>query len=293
VKVGVLALLKGRNSDPDFVRTLGTAIEERGFESVWVPEHVVLFDRYDSKYPYADDGKLLFGPETGLLDPISALTFIAAHTRRIRLGTGVCLIPQRNPVYAAKQVADLDVLSAGRVELGIGVGWLKEEFDALNVPFARRGARSDEHLQIMKRLWTETTPEFEGEFYHLPPCRMYPKPVQKPHPPVHVGGESQSAIRRAAAHGQGWFTMKRLPVDLPEPLARLDQALAAHGRSRHDGDFELTVCPANKPLDKDSIDGYAALGVDRLLVVCVARTRDELLRTLDALVSDVLEPSRA
>jgi probable F420-dependent oxidoreductase len=293
MEIGLFVPLSALNATSDFVRALGPAVEERGFESIWVPEHVVLFDEYESSYPYAPDGKFPGGGDTGLLEPLTALTYLAAVTDRVRLGTAICLVPQRNPVYLAKQVADVDLLSNGRVDLGVGVGWLKEEFDALNVPFERRGKRTDEYLQIMRSLWTEETSSFEGELYTLPPSRLYPKPVQKPHPPFHIGGESDAALRRAARYGQGWFTFNRPPSELAEPLARLDAALTAEGRTRADDDFTLSLSPYFQPLDAKMIEEYAAAGVDRLVAMLFAFTRDDLLTTLDALVADVLEPAAA
>jgi probable F420-dependent oxidoreductase len=226
-----------------------------------------------------------------MLEPLQALTYLAAVTDRVRLGTGICLVPQRNPVYTAKAVTDLDSLSGGRVDFGVGVGWLREEFEAVAMPFEKRGPRTDEHLQVMKALWCDEVSEFHGELYDLAPCRMYPKPIQRPHPPIHVGGESDAAMRRVARHGQGWFSFNRLPEDLPEPLARLDAALAAEGRSR--SDVVLSVSPYFNPVTPAAVEGYAALGVDRLIVLCLAFDVDTLRSQLDALVRDVLEPSRA
>ncbi|MHB8669497.1 MAG: LLM class F420-dependent oxidoreductase [Acidimicrobiales bacterium] len=291
--IGVFVPLGAFNANPDFFRALGPAVEERGFESIWAAEHVVLFDDYESKYPYSPDGKFPGGGDTGLVEPLTALTYLAALTDRIRLGTGICLVPQRNPVYTAKQVADLDRLSNGRVDFGIGIGWLKEEFDVLNVPFAKRGRRTDEYLQVMTALWTEETSSFAGELYRLSPCRLYPKPVQAPHPPIHVGGESDAALRRAARFGQGWFSFNRLPGDLPAPLGSLDRHLAALGRSRSNGDFMVSVCPYLNPITPTTVEAYAAAGVDRLIAVCFAFGRDDLLSTLDQLVVEVLEPARA
>lgn len=293
VDIGIFIPLSSFNVNPEFLRVVGPAVEERGFESIWAPEHVVLFDQYDSQYPYSPNGKFPGGGDTGLLDPLTALTYLAAVTDRIRLGTAICLVPQRNPVYTAKYVADLDVLSGGRVEFGIGIGWLREEFDALNVPFAQRGLRTDEYLQIMESLWTEETSSFSGELYQLSPCRMYPKPVQQPHPPVLVGGESDAAMRRAARFGQGWFTFNRLPDEFPEALQRLDSSLADVGRSRQDADFSITVCPYFNALTPEILEGYRAAGVDRVIAVCFAFGRDDLLPALDRLVTDVLEPARA
>jgi probable F420-dependent oxidoreductase len=291
VEIGLFVPLSTMNATPAFLRALGPAVEERGFESIWVPEHVVLFDDYASSYPYADDGKFPGGGDVGLLDPLVALTYLAAVTDRVRLGTGICLLPQRNPVYTAKHVADLDLLSGGRVDFGIGIGWLKEEFDALNVPFAQRGKRTDEYLEVLRSLWTEPTSSFEGDLYTLPPARLYPKPVQAPLP-VHVGGESPAAMRRAARHGQGWFTFNRLPDDLPPALSQLDDALAAEGRTRGDG-FSVSLCPYFRTLEAGAVEAYASAGVDRLILVCLAFGPDDLAAALDQLATDVLEPAQA
>jgi probable F420-dependent oxidoreductase len=292
MEIGLFAPVATLNAGPAFLRALGPAVEERGFESIWVPEHVVMFDDYDSPYPYSPDGRFPGGSDTGLLEPLTALTYLAAVTDRVRLGTAICLIPQRNPVYTAKQVADLDVLSGGRIDFGIGIGWLREEYEVLNVPFERRGKRADEYLALMRSLWSDGTAALSGEFYELPECRLYPKPLQSP-VPVHVGGESDAALRRAAANGQGWFSWNRLPGDdLTERLAPLDGELAARGRSRSDDDFELTICPYFNPITPEMVEQYAAAGVDRLLAMCMAFGPDDLQSTLDDLASSLLEPSR-
>ncbi len=289
MKIGLFVPLGTANADAEVLRTLGPEAEQRGFESIWLAEHIVLFDDYESQYPYAENGRFPGAGDTGLLEPLTALTYLAAVTDRLRLGTGICLVPQRNPVYTAKQVVDLDALSGGRVDFGIGVGWLKEEFDAVAAPFDRRGARTDDYLAVMRTLWCDDVSEHHSEFYDLPPCRMYPKPVQQPHPPIHVGGESKAAMRRVARHGQGWYTFNRLPEDLPGPLAELDEVLAAEGRSR--SDIQLTVSPYFNPITPELVDGYRELGVDRLVAVCLAFDRDMLLSSLDDLVTNVLEPA--
>ena len=289
--VGVFVPLGNGNATAEILRAVGHEVEDRGFESIWVPEHVVLFDDYESQYPYSPDGKFPGGAESGMLEPLQALTYLAAITDRVRLGTGICLVPQRNPVYTAKAVTDLDNLSGGRVDFGVGVGWLREEFEAVAMPFEHRGRRTDEHLQVMKALWCDEVSEFHGELYDLDPCRMYPKPVQAPHPPIHVGGESDAAMRRVARHGQGWFSFDRLPEQLPGPLARLDAALAAEGRSRTD--IVLSVSPYFNAVTPELVAQYREMGVDRLIVVCLAFDVDTLRSQLDDLVTGVLEPSQA
>lgn len=288
--VGVFVPLGNGNASPEILRAVGRETEDRGFESIWVPEHVVLFDEYSSAYPYSADGKFPGGADSGMLEPLQALTFLAAVTDRVRLGTGICLVPQRNPVYTAKAVTDLDSLSGGRVDFGVGVGWLREEFEAVAMPFEERGRRTDEHLQVMKSLWCDEVSEFHGELYNLDPCRMYPKPIQTPHPPIHVGGESDAAMRRVARHGQGWFSFDRLPADLPEPLGRLDAALAQEGRNRRD--VVVSVSPYLNQTTPQMVEEYTALGVDRLIVLCLAFDVDMLRSQLDDLVTSVLEPSQ-
>jgi probable F420-dependent oxidoreductase len=246
---------------------------------VWLAEHVVLFDEYESRYPYADNGRFPGGGDTGLLEPLTGLAYLAAVTDTVRLGTAVCLVPQRNPVYTAKQVVDVDVLSGGRVEFGIGIGWLREEFEALGMPFERRAARTREHIEVMKALWTEDVAEYHGELYDLPPCRLYPKPAQQPHPPILVGGESDAALRRVVELGQGWFGFDRAPEDVPEAMVRLEKLLDEHGRDR--ADISVTVCPYLKPIGDGAMEQYAEAGVDRVVLPVLAFDAARLPEQLD------------
>ena len=286
MKVGAFVPFGTLNATAEYLRTVGPGLEERGFESVWVAEHVVMFDDYDSRYPYADDGRFPGGGDTGLLEPLTALTYLAAVTDTIRLGTGICLVAQRNPVYTAKQVVDLDVLSGGRVDFGVGVGWLREEFDVVAMPFEDRGARAREHLEVMKELWVNETASYKGTFYDLPPCSLYPKPVQQPHPPIHFGGETTAALRRAADLGQGWYGFNRTPDEVPEALARLDRLLEERGRSRDD--FEISVCPYFKGIDRDALRRYEDLGVDRVIGLVFGFDRDTFLTAADELAEELL-----
>ena len=191
-------------TSPQYISEAGAMVEELGFHSFWVPEHVLFFPEYESRYPYSENGKIRGDPRS-LLDPLTALTFVAAFTSTIRLCTGICLVPQRNPVYTAKQVADLDYLSGGRVEFGIGIGWLKEEFEALGVPWADRAGRTRECIEVMQTLWCDELSSFEGQYFNIKDAYQNPKPVQKPHPPLIFGGESNAALRRVATQGQGWY----------------------------------------------------------------------------------------
>lgn len=265
----------------ELLAALGRGAEQRGVARIWVGEHVVLFDDYTSAYPYAEDGRIPAPPGTGLLEPLTTLSFLAAETETVRLGTAMVLLPQRNPVYSAKEAATVDWLSGGRLDFGVGVGWLREEFAACNVPFEHRGARTDEYLEVLRALWCEDPSAFSGRFYQLPACSMFPKPVQRPHPPVHVGGESEAALRRVARYGQGWHTFNRAPEDLAGPLGRLDDLLAEAGRTR--AHVQVTVCPYFRGLEADDVERYAEAGADHVAALFLAFEPDQVEPALDAL----------
>jgi probable F420-dependent oxidoreductase len=284
MKIGLFAALSNPFADHGYLSRLGPEVESRGFESIWVAEHVVLFDDYSSHYPYSPDGKIPVPAEMGMLEPLSCLAFLAACTSTVRLATGILLLPQRNPVYTAKEVANIDWLSGGRVDLGIGIGWLEEEFDAVNVPWPQRGKRTDEYIAVMRSLWEDDASSFSGDVYDLPECRMYPKPVQAPLP-IHVGGESDAAMRRAARQGQGWYGFNRAPDDVPEALDRLDRILAEEGRGR--SDIEVTICPYFAGADTEAVKRYADAGVDRVNLLFFAPDPEQIPVVLDQLVPAV------
>jgi len=244
-------------------------LDDAGFHSVWLPEHVMFFPEYASRYPYSDDGRIGGDPH-GLIDPLVALTFVAARTRQIRLGTGILLVPQRQPIYTARMVADLDYLSGGRVDLGIGIGWLAEEFGALGMDFSRRAANCREYVAAMKALWTQEIPEFHGPSIDIPRCYFNPKPVQRPHPPILVGGESDAALRRVAELGDGWYGFDLDEAQLAERLAKLDAFLAERGRKR--ADVQIFACPNRRRITPELIEGYRAQGVDQLIAPVFARS---------------------
>ena len=199
VQVGLFAPSSTPGTTPDSLRALGAAAEERGFHSVWVPEHVIAFDRdaSGSRPP-------VLGGRAGVLDPFVTLGFLAASTTTLRLGTGVTLISQRQPLFAAKEAATVDYLSGGRLDLGVGVGWIRQEFEALQLRREDRGRLADRNLEIMRTLWVDDLSEYHERGYELAPSRAFPKPVQQPHPPIHVGGHSDAALRRVAcATGKG------------------------------------------------------------------------------------------
>lgn len=291
MRIGIFVPLGNPFATPEYVRVLGQQAEALGFGSIWVAEHVVLFDNYASRYPYAADGRIPAGGESGFLDPFAALSFLAAVTDRIRLGTGICLVPQRNPVYTAKDVASVDFLSNGRFDFGVGIGWLAEEFQALDVPFERRAQRTRSYLEVMRRLWCDPVSAYEDDFYRLNACRQYPKPIQQPHPPIHFGGESDPALRRVADIGQGWYPFNIGPDDLATRLRDLDTLLAQRNRSRKE--ITVSVCPYMNPCDFDGVRRYRDVGVDQVIFLVFAPTPDRLRASLEELANTMVEPAKA
>jgi probable F420-dependent oxidoreductase len=286
MKLGLFVPLGAPLATPEFVATLGREAEALDFASLWLAEHVVLFDDHVSRYPYAADGRFPASGEAGFLDPFGALGFLAALTSRIRLGTGICLVPQRNPVYVAKEVATADWLSGGRVDFGVGVGWLAEEFAAVGVPFAERGLRCRSYLEVCKRLWCDPVSAYEDRFYRLPACRAYPKPVQRPHPPIHFGGESDAALARVADLGQGWYGFDLDPAAFTERMRRLDALLAARGRKR--SDLAISVSPYLRATTPDDLAGYAAAGAGQVILTAFARDAAALRARLASLAETLL-----
>jgi probable F420-dependent oxidoreductase len=180
---------------PEGAKALASAADDTGIESLWTVEHVVVPSGYASAYPYSDDGRMPGGEDSPIPDPFIWLSYVAAASTRVKLATGVAILPQRNVVYTAKEIATLDVLSGGRVVLGVGAGWLEEEFDALGVPFRRRGERLDEYIRALRVLWADDKPSFDGEFVRFTEALCRPQPVDK-RVPIVVGGHTDRAARR-------------------------------------------------------------------------------------------------
>ncbi len=228
---------RGPMASPEALVSLAQRAEDLGFDSVWVSDHIILPREVQSFYPYSADGVATFTADQPYYDAIAALNFLAGCTHRVRLGTHVLILPYRNPVLTAKMLATLDVLSQGRLILGAGVGWMEEEFKALGLDtFARRGAVTNEYIRLFKELWTAEQPEFDGEFYSVAGAGFLPKPVQKPHPPIWIGGHTGPAIRRAAELGDGWMPIGLRPPAILEPeelaekIARLRRLTVRAGR---------------------------------------------------------------
>ncbi len=291
MKIGLQGVFAGPAAGAEHMTKTAKMVEDVGFHSFWMPEHVLLFEDYDSPYPYSDNGKVPLDPRNVPLEPFTALAFLAAQTSRIRLGTGITILPQRNPVYFAKQAADVDAMSGGRLDIGIGVGWLAEEFAALGVPFERRGARAADYLQVCKTLWCDDVSSYDGEFYTLPTCVQGPKPVQKPHPPLWFGGESTPALRRVARFGQGWYGVKLLPEDVPAHLKKLSELLDTEGRKLDE--IEIAVSPYGTRCDLDMLKRYRDVGVDQVIVFALNAEPDPLYSEIERFAEELIGPGAA
>jgi probable F420-dependent oxidoreductase len=264
VKVGVVPINAGPYIGPDFLGRFGRLLEDLGFESVWTFEHVIVPDKYASVYPYNPSGKLAVSGSDRFVDPLIALAWVAACTENLRLGTGVNILSQVNPLYLAKQASSIDHLSGGRLMLGLGVGWLREEFDALGVPFERRGERADEYIDAMTQAWSGQTVDIRGDFVNWHGWSMLPTPVQQPRIPIIIGGTSPAAIRRMVQRGDGWYVIHR---DLEHFQQLMDQLRAECDRQGRDpSELEIT---AYWNYNREGIAGaeaYGEAGVSRLLV---------------------------
>ena len=264
MRVGLFLPSVSPAATPEFLTAYAEAAEQAGFDSIWIGEHVVFLDDYTSMYPYAEDGRLTLPTDAGMLEMFSTLTFLAAVTSRIRLGTAVCLVPQRNPVYTAKEVATVDWLSAGRVDFGIGIGWLREEFEVLDAPFPRRANRTADYVRVMHACWRDDLSTYDGDYYRLPPCRMYPKPVQSPNPPIYFGGETDAAFQRVATLGDGWVGFNHRPDSAGASVRRLGGFLTEAGRQLDDVD--VTVGTYLQPVTSADLPAYRDAGVDQLML---------------------------
>jgi probable F420-dependent oxidoreductase len=277
--IGLFGINMNFLAQPAWAVKVAKHAEDAGFESLWTGEHVVLPDPRQAPSP-AD-------PDTPMLHPPTLLAYLAAVTTRIKFGTGITLVAQRNPVVLAKEIGSLDVLCGGRLLFGIGAGYLHQEFSALGVDFATRGARTDEYIEAMRALWTQDKPHFEGTFTSFKNIDAQPRPVQAGGPPVIVGGASPAAMRRAVTHGNGWYGFA---LDVPttaKALEGLKLAQARYTRPAELGELELSITPA-KPPTKAMLEDYAALGVKRVIPMLGFYNQDNILQSLDAMASELI-----
>lgn len=239
------------------------AAERLGFESAWIAEHLILPVQQKSTYPYSADGRFLAPPDTPFFDPLLTLAYVAALTTKIRLATGIFVVPLRNAFATAKAIATLDQLSHGRVIFGVGIGWLKEEFDAVGMKFENRGLRAREYLELMFELWSKSDPVYQGKTIAIEGMKFMPKTVQQPHPPIVFGGTSESAFKRTARLGDGWYGIAHSLDEARTQIAQLREYARAAERTRP---IEITLSlRTGKPLTADDVRRLAELGVDRTL----------------------------
>ena len=269
MKFGLFGINNGPCAFPKCAAAVARAAEEAGFESVWTGEHVILPDPQAPPSPVPANYPML--------DPAIALAFVAAHTTKIRLGTGIIILPQRNPVVLAKELASTDVLSNGRLIFGIGVGYLKPEFDAIGAPFDHKGARSEEWLAAMIALWSMPQPEFSGRWVKFKGVNAMPRPVQQPHPEIVFGGHTMEAYSRAARLAKGWYGFAQDLDGTAKCVEGLKAACKAAGRRFED--VEVSITPnARVKVDRDTAKRYADLGVSRLILLQRGADEGELLK---------------
>jgi probable F420-dependent oxidoreductase len=278
--------------DPDDVLNIGKRAEELGFDSVWVNHHVLnvgyIFDRLGSK-PY--------------YDAMTVLTWVAAHTERVRLGTTVLVLPYLNPLVLAKTLATVDVMSKGRLNVGVGVGALKPESDALGSTFETRGRYADESIKIMRELWESEDPEFDGEFFSFSGVKFSPKPIQKPGPPILIGGASRAALRRVATLGDGWHPIRQSIADLKENIATIHSLAEEAGRDPSEITVtvrtELDVLSSRSDVTESSMIGtadqlratieqYEEIGVSELVLSVSTDDVERIQRTQDRFAAQVI-----
>ena len=252
------------------LKKVAAAAEALGFDSVLIGDHIVIPKKITSPWPYDEyvGGKTPYAVYTDMVwfDPFDTMAFLAAVTERVRLGISVVIVPYRHPFDVARRVATIDVLSGGRFVLGVGVGWLEDEFRLLGIPFTKRGARTREYVAMMQALWTQDAPRFSGDFVELhEDVNVLPRPIQKPHPPIWVGGESTPALRRVAAFGNGWHCGLVLPERIPGLLDRIRALMDEAGRDF--SELEITALAASDRTRAHEIDAYRAAGVDVLYML--------------------------
>jgi probable F420-dependent oxidoreductase len=279
--VGIIMFVTHKTID---IITLAQKVEALGFESLWLPEHPIYPVHVETWFPGSPDGK---APEfyRQLVDPFVALGAAAVATRTLKVATGICLVPERNPLLLAKEVATLDFVSRGRFLFGIGAGWLREEAELLGADFPHRWTQTRDAVLAMKELWTKDEASYQGSYYSFPPLWLYPKPVQKPHPPVILGGEAKNVLKRVVQYGDGWLprgTMTKAE-ELATARKELDRLATAAGRDPK----SLTISVFRAEPDPASNARYAAAGVDRVLHLIPSLPEAQALEALEKLAATV------
>jgi len=273
MQVGIAMFVTDYSID---IVSLAQKAEACGFDSVWLPEHPIIPVQTTTPFPGAADG-VIPPYYAHAMDPFVALAAAAAVTSRIKLGTGICLVPERNPLHTAKEIATLDQLSGGRFIFGIGAGWLKEETEIFGANFPRRWSVTREAVLAMKALWTQDEAEFHGTFIDFPPVKSYPKPIQKPHPPILLGGAAKNVLQRVVAYGGGWMPTRMSPERLQENRNRLNELATAAGRDP----ATLPIRVFGAPNDADAKKRYEDAGAQAMVILLPPTKPDAAVRILE------------
>jgi probable F420-dependent oxidoreductase len=303
MRVGIHGLNFGQVAGdiPTMLR-LAMRADELGFDSVWVGDHIIIPTQIASAYPFSPSGTPPFKPEESALEPLTLLSYLAGCTSRLQLGISVLIVPHRNPLYTAKVLSTLDVLSSGRVVCGVGSGWMREEFDALGLPFDRRGAETDEWIRIFKVCWMDAEPEYHGRLYAFAKVKFEPKPIQKPHPPIWVGGNSRRAMRRAVEHGDAWHPGWLRPDQLAAQRLELEAIAAKAGRDP--ATLDITLLRPMQILDRpadgprraligsaeqvaEDLRAYEQVGVNHVVLGFRTTHGQEMLQQVERFAAEV------
>jgi probable F420-dependent oxidoreductase len=280
MKIGVSLIISSRSID---ITRIAQKADALGFESLWLPEHPVIPVQVASRYPGSPDGAI---PAfmNDLIDPFIGLAQAAAVTQTIKLGTGICLVPERNPLLLAKEIATLDQVSHGRFIFGIGAGWLREETEIMGGNFAHRWSQTREAILAMKELWSKDEAEYHGTFYDFPPVRSFPKPSQQPHPPILLGGVARNVFKRVIAWGDGWLPIGATPEHVKKGRATLNELAAAAGRDPN----TIDVTVSGVPCDREAIQQLGASGANRVVIRLPSTVSQEALTDLEKMAAQVL-----
>ena len=279
MKIGLYSINGGHLANPDDMGRVAVAAEEAGFESLWTAEHVVLPDPQVPPSPLP--------AEVPLLDPAVALAYLSSITTEINLGTGIIILPQRNPLVLAKELASVDALSKGRLIFGVGVGYLAPEFEALGIPMEDRGPRSIEYIEAMRSIWHDNEPKYDGKYVSFSGVKANPRPVSPLGPPVVMGGHSKPAWRRTVTHCQGWYGFMLDPEGTAKNIAGIRELEGQHERSEGLGEIEITVTPLMRP-GVEMLETYGEMGVDRLVLLAPVQNVDESLAFIEQIHATML-----
>jgi len=278
MKLGLMFANTGAMTTPEGAAEVARHAEQAGFESIWTVEHVVVPAGYESTYPYSRSGRMSGGEDAPIPDPLIWLSFVAAHTERLKLATGMLILPQRSPLITAKELATLDVLSHGRVVLGVGIGWLREEFEAIGAPFKGRGHRTEESIEAMRVLWAEDRPSYHGKTVAFHDARMWPKPLNR-RIPVVLGGHGEHAARRAGRLGDGFFPGRSVPDEVKPLLAIMREEAEKAGRDPASIELTLGALP-----DRGFVEQLLEMGADRIVLAPAGRDVDSVKAGIDQAV---------